>query len=47
MYSKRVKNVESCRIKYKDCEWCVKYTNAKDDLRKQMFMLLSKLPKKV
>ena len=27
-----IKNVETCRIKYKDCECCLEYTSVKDDL---------------
>ena len=28
------KKYETCRIRYKDCEYCIEYTRVLDDLRK-------------
>ena len=31
-YGQDNKTCENCGIKYKDCEWCIKYSNVKNDL---------------
>ena len=31
-YGHDSKKCETCRIKYKDCEYCIEYANVKDDL---------------